>query len=390
MNDVLRQLQMQLDPVRIAEWALELVRVPSPTGDSRQVTLLYAEHLRALGLRVELDETYPGSPAVCAYLEGGRPGPTLELAGHLDVIPVPDDPPAIRGGVLYGRGAADMKGAMAALLEIARVLAPWRAQLCGRLLICAYGLHEAPLGRGEALSQLIAQGLFGDAAIIAEGPAHVASVIGRGMSIFEITVERAGEPIHEVSAPEGLPHPLLIGLEVASALRAWNEELRQGPRWPYVGPESLFIGQFQSGDFYNRVPTTCRIVGTRRYAPDKSFDEVKAEFEARLEPIRQRHEAAIRLDLMRIRDGFRIREDEPLVRLLQQAHEEITGQPLPLGGSLAVADAPIFVNEAGIPATYYGTGSERGHATPEYVSLAEVERLARVLLVVSARYLGLA
>lgn len=388
MENAIARLRAQVNVERMAQEALELVRTPSSTGDSRQVTLLYAERLRELGLRVEWDETYPDSPALCAYLEGGRPGPTLELAGHLDVIPVPHDPPELRGARLYGRGAADMKSAMAALLEVVRLLAPWRAHLSGRLMICAYGLHEAPRGHGEALSHLIARGMVGDAAIVAEGPANVVAVIGKGMSIFEITVERAGEPTHENSAPAGVPHPLLIGVEVAEALRDWNEELSRRTPLPYVGPESVFIGQFQCGDFYNRVPTLCRIVGTRRYAPEKRFPEVEAEFQARLEPIRNRHEATIRLDLTKIRDGFRIREDEPLVRLLQQAHREVTGQPLPLGGTKSVADASNLVNEAGIPATYYGCWSDRAHATPEYVDLADMERVAKVLLTVSAQYLG--
>ncbi len=389
MGGAIRELLARLDAARLGQLALDLLRVPSPTGDSRQVTLLYAALLRELGLPVQMDETYPASPAVYAYLEGSRPGPTLELAGHLDVIPVPHDPPEIREGVLYGRGAADMKGAMAAVLEVARLLAPLRARFCGRLLICGYGLHEAPLGRGQVLACLIQRGIYGDAVINVEGPSDVVPVIGKGMSTFEITIRRAGEPVHEVAAPRDLPHPLLIGLEVANTLRAWNEELSQETALPYVGPETVFIGQFESGDFYNRVPTTCRIVGTRRYAPEKRFPQVEAEFQARLEPLRRRSATTIHLDLVKAKDGFRVREDEPIVRLLQQAHQEVTGQPLPPGGFTAVADVSDFVNEAGVPAVYYGCGFQRAHATPEYVALAEVERLARVVLLASARYLGL-
>jgi len=389
MGGAMGELLARLDAARLGQLALDLLRVPSPTGDSRQVTLLYAQHLRELGLPVQLDETYPSSPAVYAYLEGNRPGPTLELAGHLDAIPVPHDSPEIREGVLYGRGAADMKGAMAAVLEAARLLTPLRAHFAGRLLICGYGMHEAPLGRGQVLARLIQRGIYGDAVINVEGPSDVVTVIGKGMSTFEITIRRTGEPVHEVAAPRDLPHPLLIGLEVANALRAWNEELSRETALPYVGPETVFIGQFESGDFYNRVPTACQIVGTRRYAPEKRFPQVEAEFQARLEPLRRRSVATIDLDLVKAKDGFRIGEDEPIVRLLQQAHREVTGQPLPPGGFTAVGDVSNFVNDAGVPAVYYGCGSQRAHATPEYVALAELERLAKVVLLASARYLGL-
>jgi acetylornithine deacetylase/succinyl-diaminopimelate desuccinylase-like protein len=395
MNPTRAHLQQQLDPARVIQLTYDLVSIPSPTGDSRRAAEFYAERLRALGLDVEFGEEYPRSPSVVAYVEGAHPGPTLELSGHLDVIPVPHDPPEIREGVLYGRGTSDMKGGMAAVLEVTRVLAAVREQLHGRLMVCAYGLHEAPVGRGQVLSGLLERGIVGDAAISVEGPLDEVPVIGKGMSTYEIVVERPGVPIHEVHAPPDLPHPLLIGLEVAQALRAWNEELSRGEDLPYVGPETVFIGQFESGDFYNRVPNRCRIVGTRRYAPDVRFPQVEAEFQAHLDPIRARLKnsrvgtpADVRLDLVKTKDGFRVSEEEPIVQMLQQGYQEVTGRALPASGFKAVGDVSNFVNEGGVPAVYYGCGLERSHATPEYVPLERLERLARVLLATSALYLG--
>ena len=388
MSDLNATLQQQIEPQRVHQAAFDLVSIPSPTGDSRRAAEWYAERLRALGLPVTFDEEFPDSPSVIAYIEGGQPGPTLELAGHLDVIPVPQDPPTIRDGYLYGRGACDMKGSLAAVLEAARVLIPARDRLRGKLMICAYGLHEAPVGRGQSLQRLIERGLVGDAVISVEGPDDEVAIIGKGMSTYEIFIERAGEPVHEVQASPDLPHALLVGLDVAQALRAWDAELRQGEDLPFVGPESVFIGQFISGDFYNRVPNRCHIVGTRRYAPHRRFPEVLAEFEARLDAIRQRTTATIRLDLVKTKDGFRVREDEPLVQALQQGYQQVTGKPLPLGGLKAVGDASNFVNEGGVPAVYFGCGLERAHATPEFVALDRLERLARVLVATTVNYLA--
>jgi acetylornithine deacetylase/succinyl-diaminopimelate desuccinylase-like protein len=116
---------------------------------------------------------------------------------------------------------------------------------------------------------------------------------------------------------------------------------------------------------------------------------VEAEFEARLDPVRQRTSATVHLDLVKTKDGYQVREDERIVRLLQQGHEEVTGRPLPAGGFRAVGDVSNFVNEGGVPAVYYGCGLERSHATPEYVPLARLEQLARVLLATSALFLKL-
>ncbi len=212
------ELQRRLEPERVFRWALELVGIPSPTGDSHAAAVYYAAQLRDLGLEVQFDEDIPGSPSVIAYVEGAHPGPTLELAGHLDVIPVAQDPPTIRDGVLYGRGACDMKGPMAAVLETTRLLSSAREQMHGRLMVCAYGLHEAPLGRAQSLLRLIERGLIGDAVIAVEGPVDAVAITGRGMSTFEIIVERAGEPLHELQAPADTPHPLWVGVEVANML----------------------------------------------------------------------------------------------------------------------------------------------------------------------------
>ena len=383
------QLQGLVDPRGVTQMALDLVRIPSPTGHEAQVSEFYAESLRGLGLDVELDEEFPGSPSVVAYLNGGMSGPTLELGGHLDTIPVPHDPPVIRDGFLYGRGAEDMKSGLAAMYEVARVLARVRDSIRGRLLICAWGLHEAPDGRGETVTRLVQRGVHGDAVINVEGPCEWVPVIGKGMSTFEVRVEREGAPLHELSAEKELPHALWTGFDVLATLKGWGEELAQGDPLPYVGPESLFVGQFHSGDFYNRVPNECRIAGTRRYAPDKRYQEVLEGFEARLEPVRSRNTAQIQLNLRKTRDGFRLSEDVTVVRILQQAHEQVTGVPLPCGGISSVGDVSVFVNEGGVPAVYYGTANGRAHATPEYVPLVAIERQARVLLSAAARFLSL-
>ncbi len=390
MNSIITQLQDRVNAENVFRQALELVAIPSPTGDSHAVAEYYAACLRELGLEVQFDEDIPGSPSVIAYVEGARPGPTLELAGHLDVIPVEQEPPYIQDGVLYGRGACDMKGPLAAVLETVRVMLGVRDQMQGRLMVCAYGLHEAPLGRAQSLLRLIERGILGDSVICVEGPVDAVAITGRGMSTYEILIDRPGEPLHELQAPVDLPHPLLVGLDVAAMLRAWAAELHAGPSLPYVGTESLFIGQFESGDFYNRVPTQCRIVGTRRYAPQRRFPEIQAEFEARLDAIRRTTPATIRLDLVKTKDGFLTAEDEPAVQALQAAYQATTEQQLPLAAFSAVGDASNFANEGGLPAVYYGCGLERAHATPEYVSLSQLELQARVLTGAAARYLGVA
>jgi hypothetical protein len=94
-----------------------------------------------------------------------------------------------------------MKGPMAAVLETVRLMQAARDRIRGRLMVCAYGLHEAPLGRAQSLLRLIERGLVGDSVICVEGPVDAVAITGRGMSTYEIHIEREGEPLHELQAP---------------------------------------------------------------------------------------------------------------------------------------------------------------------------------------------
>jgi acetylornithine deacetylase len=229
----------------------------------------------------------------------------------------------------------------------------------------------------------------GDAALIAEGASDRLLVAGVGMGIFDITVSRPGEAIHENAAAPGTPHPILAASRLVSLMQERAAELAKADL-PYLGPESYFIGLFQGGDFYNRLPTTCRIVGTRRYAPEKSFEEVAAELEAMARRVETETGTTVRVDFTKTRDGFRLDEGEPLVEALRGAYREAVGQELPLAGWRSVADAPVFQKVGGVPATYHSPGGAGAHADLESVRVADLARAARVFLLTAVRFAGIA
>ena len=116
--------RVTVDADRLRDLTLELVEVESPTGDTAEVARLYGRRLEELGMEVELlDERFPATPIVIGRLRGGEPGPTVVLNGHLDTVPIPHEPPRVDGRTIYGRGTADMKGALACAAEAARAVA---------------------------------------------------------------------------------------------------------------------------------------------------------------------------------------------------------------------------------------------------------------------------
>ena len=124
--------------------------VPGGAGEQKIARAIAAE-MRASGLEVEVTDVAPGRPNVVGVLEGRAPGRSLMLCGHMDTVGVagmksPFDP-VVRDGCLYGRGAQDMKGGVAAMIGAARVLAQGGGLASGRLIVAAVADEEcASLG----------------------------------------------------------------------------------------------------------------------------------------------------------------------------------------------------------------------------------------------------
>jgi acetylornithine deacetylase/succinyl-diaminopimelate desuccinylase-like protein len=280
-----------------------------------------------------------------------------------------------------------MKGGLAAMAEAARVVVESGVRLKGDLLLVAHGLHEAPDGHGEDLLDLVRRGIKGDAVIITELASDTLPVVGLGQAAFDITIARPGESSHELLTPAGTPHPILAAVRLVNLMQARHDELAQ-LKIPYVGAESFFVGILQGGDFFNRWTNACRLVGTRRYGPENSYANVLAELRAMAAQVERETGAQVALNLIPVRDGFRVAEDEPLVVALRRAYTEVAGRELPLVGSRMVGDAAIFINDGRIPAVYHGPGGLGAHADLESVPIAELVRAAMVYVLTALDYVG--
>jgi acetylornithine deacetylase/succinyl-diaminopimelate desuccinylase-like protein len=369
---------------RLRDRTLALVEVPSPTGDTAAAARLYADWAEELGMDVELlDDVFPATPTVVARLDGGRPGPTVVLNAHLDTVPIPHEPPRIEGDGVYGRGAADMKGAAVCALEAAQVLLE-SGSFAGELVLVLIGLHEAPGGRGEDLTHLLTQTDFtADYAVVCELSGHDVAVAHMGQATVEIEITRPGMATHELQAPAGTPHPLVAAAKVIEEARRRTGELA-AVEHPWVGSETYFFGEVHGGDFYNRHPASCRLVGTRRWAPGNTLEAVEAEYRELLDRVAEETGCAIDLDLRLVRGAYEIDPEHELVRALRDAYEEVTGKPLEPVGVKVVADGAIF-HAAGIPTVYHGPVGSGAHADVECVEVTELVRATEVYLALLRR-----
>ena len=377
-------LAERVDPHRIARLTLEMVRIPSPPGQERAVSEFYAKTLREIGLNVELDEEFPDSPSVVARLAGRSAAPTLQLDGHTDTIDLPGPAPRFEDGYIYGRGSEDMKASLAAMAEAARIIVEAGIQLQGSLLLTAHGRHES--ATNETLISLIGKGVHGDAVIVTELGGHNLPIVGMGLAFFEIRISGDGEGIHETMAPRGAPHPVMAGYRTVQLLQEEAQRLAQ-QSIPYLGTEAIFVGRIQGGDYFNRLPASCTIAGTRRFGPQRALEEIRREFDRLAARVAEESGAQVDVWLDGV-EGYRIDENERLAEVLRQAHLRVTGRALPLAGTRAAANVPQFVHLAHVPALYYGATYLTAHSDHERVELAEVVRAAKVYIHAILDYLG--
>jgi acetylornithine deacetylase/succinyl-diaminopimelate desuccinylase-like protein len=378
----------RVDPDRLADATMRLVRIPSPPGEESAVAEAYAQLLASAGARVELDARAAGSPSVIARIgrEGSR---CLQLAGHLDTVPIPHDAPRIVGDRLYGRGACDMKAGLAAIAETVRVLAAVVDDLDGSLLVTAYGLHE---GAGSVpmhapLRDLLARGVHGDAAIVCEGPHGMLPLSGKGSLIFRIDVTRPETAVDHELRVGGTPNPIIAAQRLCEIVGAHVE---QSPlEHPVLGGETFFVGAISGGELYNTLARTVTLHGTRRYPPPRTFEEVAAELDEARATVERELGVTIAVTCERSGQPFEVAPDAAIVEAVQAAHRAVTGHALAAGHQLFASDVNHFASEAGIPVAAFGVDEDSGHSTPEHVSLSELEATARVYVDAAARYLGL-
>ena len=379
-------LAEQVDPQRITQLTLDMVRIPSPPGEERAVSEFYADVLRDAGLEVELDYEFPSSPSVVAWLRGSGSQPTLQLDGHTDTVDLPGPEPRFENGFIHGRGSEDMKASLAAMAEAARIVRAAGVKLKGDLLLTAHGRHES--ATNETLISLIEKGVHGDAVIVTELGGKDLPVTGMGLAFWELRIAGDDEGKHETVAEVGAPHAVMAGYRAVQLLQEKAAKLAD-IRHPYLGAESIFIGRFQGGDYFNRMPAGCVIAGTRRFGPGCSLDAIREEFEILAARVKMESGANVEVWLDGI-EGYSVDENERLAKALLRSHQQVTGKKLPLAGTRAAANVPHFVHLAHVPALYYGASYLTAHSELERVELAQVVRATKVYIHAILAYLGVA
>jgi len=340
--------------------------VPDAAGEAA-VAAAVARALRAAGLDVDVTEVAPGRPNVVGVLEGRAPGRSLMFCGHLDTVGVAgmDAPfdPIEREGRLYGRGAQDMKGGLAAMIGAAARLAG-QGLPAGRLIVAAVVDEEhASLGAEALVTRWRA-----DAAVVTEPTDLAIAVAHKGFAWMEIVV--SGVAAHGSRPAEGQDAILRMG-RVLARLEALDRALQRRPPHPRLGTASLHASLIEGGRELSSYPDRCTLQMERRTLPGEAADVAAAEVGAILHALREEDssfEAVARATFGR--PPYELAAGHPLPDLLAAAAHRI-GRPAAVTGASFWTDAAVL-GQAGIPSVLFGPGGAGLHSTTEYVNIEDV------------------
>jgi succinyl-diaminopimelate desuccinylase len=408
MSDAADRALAKLDADGMLAFLSELVCTPSvylpgvPEANEEHAARLVYDLLDEWGWAPLWEEVAPGRPNVVAELRGsqGEGGRLLLFEGHTDVV-TPGDRAAwahdpfgaeIVDGKLYGRGAADMKAGVAAMLFAARAIQLAGAPFAGRIRLLV-PVDEEGLMLG--VKALVARGHAdgADGAIVCEPEEREVCVAHKGSLRLRLIshgrIAHGAMPEEGVNALAGMVRLLARVLELEQAVQA-EFDVHPLLGKPYITPTVARAPLSGDASQINCLPDLCDAFLDIRSLPSMSHADVIARIRQLMEEVRAAN-PAFRFDLEVVDDRppTEIDGDHPLVQVLVTAHQQVYGAAPAYGGVPGSTDGVILARDRGIPVVVYGPGDKRiPHQPDEFVVLDEVVRAARVYIVAALQFLS--
>jgi acetylornithine deacetylase len=355
---------------------------PGAPGEA-EIAHFIAQWLEQAGLEVQSIETVAGRPNVVGIARGSGGGKTLLLNGHMDTVGaggmLQPHQPIIKDGRLYGRGAYDMKGGLAACMFA--LVEAHNLHLRGDVIFTAVMDEEyASLGTQELAGRYHADG-----AIVAEFTELRLILAHRGFVWLE--VETLGRAAHGSRPDLGVDAIVKMG-KVLVELEKLDLSLRSNPTHPLLGSGSLHASLIHGGHEASTYPAQCSLSVERRTLPGETPNLVESELVGITEKIK-RSDSAFQAVVNRglDRPPLETPENVGIAKALQTAAGKVMKRPLPIAGVPFWTDAALL-SAAGIPAVLFGPTGSGAHADEEWVDLDSVRTCAEIYLATARQFCG--
>lgn len=403
------------DLFRLTE-ALVAHETPCPPGrNAERIQRFLAQRLSALGAEVRTVPLYPGDPQLIARLRGRDGGRSLLLNGHVDVAATargepwtrPPFTPVRRDGRIYGRGAADMKGGIAAALTALAAVLQTLGRPRGDVLIHTVtgeemgeagtvGLleHTPPVGLAVVMEPTAGEVCLGQGGVVTgwvtiQSPQTFHDALRRRMI-------HAGGGVRGASAIE----KMMLVLQALQGLERHWAVMKSHPGFP-DGTNTINPAVIEGGRHPAFIADRCALWVTVHFYPGETAEEVTREIErtvlaaATADPWLRDNPPVFRWggssmieDRGEVFPAFETDPTHPGAVLLVRAHEDVYGAAPPCRMLTSVCDAG-WIAARKIPAAIYGPGRwEQAHAVDEYVEVEDLAACARVYARLIAAWCG--
>ncbi len=394
-----RQIHSHLTGLGVVDLLRELIQAPSYIGLPRQeekavavLTKYFATHQ----IEFSIAEIHPGRPNLLATVRSPKPGGHLVFCGHTDTVApnavtmMAPFAAEIRDQRIYGRGAVDMKGPVAAMAAALVALKNLQLLTKGAVTLAAVIDEEMESLGAEAL---IRSGITADGAIVGEPTSNQIAIGHKGLEWLEI--EFRGKATHG-----GTPEKGVNAISAAARfVRLVEEKLVpqfQQRRHPLLGVPTINMGTVHGGDQPSTVAARCTIQLDRRWVLAETIEQVFGELEEILRRVREAL-PGLSTELRRVPGGMatmvhgplEIAVDHPLVLAAQHARAEILGDVGVLTSFPAWTDAALLSREAKIPCLVCGPGDlSLAHSAEESITIAEVEEAVKLYALTAIHFLA--
>ena len=420
---VLREIRRE----ELVQLTQDLIRIPSVRriggGEKeKEVALFVARLLEEMGLDVVIEEVEPGAPNVVGVLQGQADGPCLMFECHTDVV-TEGDPSEwkygpfegrIAGNRIYGRGACDTKGNLAAAVKAVQAISQSGIPFNGRILL---GILVDEEGMMSGVKHFIRQGWTKGvtAAIICEPVESQLCITQKGAMRAEIVT--CGKMSHGAMPLSGLnPVPPMVSI-LEKVRQLEEEEIELRGKDPLLGFPSITPTVLQAplkGDpQVNVVPQHCRSYLDIRTIPGQSHEALKKQLEdivreeerlvcasldsGPLKEIRERLEKGLsrgmtfeaKFQVFEDRPWTRTSKEESLVQAVAKAYRSVTGEEPVYNGVPGATDGTFLSAWAGIPIVTIGAGKWTiPHQKDEWISIDDLCLMAKLYAVSAMEFLG--
>jgi putative selenium metabolism hydrolase len=386
------------DRQALTSFLQDMVRIPSLSSQEGAMAERLAAEMRAVGF----DEVWTDRVGNVVGRIGPGSGPRLFYDGHMDVVGVGDpaawtrDPfgAAIENGVLYGRGAADMKGSLASLVYGAKALIDSGIRLAGDLVVVGV-VQEEPC-EGHAMRVLVEEeGLSPHWVVLAEPTGLQVSRGQRGRLEMQVTVR--GRSSH-ASAPDRGDNAIYGAARLIFSLELLADMLSEDP---FLGKATLAVTRIENtGGSNNVIPDSCTFVVDRRLTLGETEARAMAEVQGLI--ARECKRAEVRLIEFDYTSytGYSLRgvehypawvlpESHSLVQAAARTVRAVTGEKPTIGKWDFSTDGAYTMGIAGIPTIGLGPGEEaQVHTADEHIRLADCFTAAQIYAQLAVEMLG--